>query len=756
MALTSAVVLSALLLSSSLLLSHPFSVFGTATAPGSSPSWNPAVSCTALLTTIETVIGNHANANGGATYAGGGLLPGIPDKRSTSPPCIVNGNATFVEIHGVMFPSSYTVEDCATYPNGNFCDTTFNVQDPNCTNSDIYLCMIHLEIDQAWKSAGVAPQTPPVSSQLFDIQGFVYWDPNNNGHFADQWHSYSGWEIHALTAWRVHQASPALSASFTYSPSSPTTGQQVTFTASASGGTSPYSFNWNFGDGSTGARSSVNHTYGTAGTYTATLNAKDSGSPQQTTSAQQSVTVTNPPPPALTASFTYTPSNPTAGQTVSFTGSASGGTPPYGYSWTFGDGGTALGSSVTHSYQAAGSYNVVLTVTDAARQTANSAHAVTASNPPPQVLTASFVYAPASPLVGQQVTFIASANGGTAPYSFSWSFGDASIGSGSTVTHAYSSAGTFNVILIVSDSGSPQQTANSQQSVTVSNPPPTPLTTSSTYSPTSPQVGQQVSFSGSASGGTSPYTFNWTFGDGSSGTGSTVTHTYTSAGTFTVVLTVKDSGSPQQTTSSQQSITVTSPPPPALTASFTYSPANPQIAQAVSFTGSASGGTQPYNFGWAFGDGSTGTGSAATHAYTTAGSYTVVLTVKDSGSPQQTATSQQTVTVTSPPSPLSASFTFSPSSPQVGQQVTFTASASGGTTPYTFNWAFGDGSTGTGQSTTHTYSSPGTFTVTLTVKDSSASQQATSSQQSITVTSPPPPLTASFSFTPSAPQTGQQ
>src|SRR5207245_4079803 len=144
--------------------------------------------------------------------------------------------------------------------------------------------------------------------------------------------------------------------------------------------------------------------------------------PQQITSAQQSVTVTNPPPPALTATFTYTPSNPTTGQTVSFTGSASGGTPPYSYSWTFGDGGSASGSSTSHVYQTAGSYNVVLTVTDAAGQTANSAQTVTVSNPPPPTLTSSFSYAPTSPSVGQQVTFSASASGGTVPYSYNWDF----------------------------------------------------------------------------------------------------------------------------------------------------------------------------------------------------------------------------------------------------------------------------------------------------------------------------------------------
>src|SRR5205807_4694463 len=154
----------------------------------------------------------------------------------------------------------------------------------------------------------------------------------------------------------------------------------------------------------------------------------DSGSPQQTASSQQSVTVTSPPPPALTASFTYSPANPQVGQAVSFTGSASGGTPPYTYSWTFGDGGIGSGSSVTHSYQAAGSYNVVLTVIDAGGQTASSTQAASVSNPPPPPLTSSFTYSPSSPVAGQQVTFTASASGGTVPYSFSGNFGDGSTG----------------------------------------------------------------------------------------------------------------------------------------------------------------------------------------------------------------------------------------------------------------------------------------------------------------------------------------
>ena len=184
---------------------HPYIANGTTVPPGQLPSWNPAVPCTAVLTSIEGIIGSQPNANGGATYAGGGFIPGIPNKRATSPPCTVNGNTTFVEVRGVqMLTLTNVVEDCAQYPNGNFCDTTSNFKDPKCASSDVYLCQMHMEIDQAWKSAGIAPQNPPVTTQLFDIQGFVYWD---DGHINDTWHSYTGWEIHPISAWRYSSSS---------------------------------------------------------------------------------------------------------------------------------------------------------------------------------------------------------------------------------------------------------------------------------------------------------------------------------------------------------------------------------------------------------------------------------------------------------------------------------------------------------------------------------------------------------------------
>ena len=154
-----------------------------------------------------------------------------------------------------------------------------------------------------------------------------------------------------------------------------------------------------------------------------------------------------------------------------------------------------------------------------------------------------------------------------------------------------------------------------------------------------------------------------------------------------------------------------------VTVSFTTNPNNPQVGQQMTFTATASGATPPYSYSWNFGDGSTGTGSSTTHTYSSPGTFTVVLTVRDSGSPQQTASSQQTISVTGP-QPFSASFSFSPSSPNAGQTITFTASASGGTSPYTFLWGFGDGGSASGSPTTHVYSSSGSYTVTLTASDS--------------------------------------
>ncbi|MEA2591251.1 MAG: hypothetical protein QOD62_1082, partial [Actinomycetota bacterium] len=181
----------------------------------------------------------------------------------------------------------------------------------------------------------------------------------------------------------------------------PTTGNaplSVSFTGSATGGTAPYSYSWNFGDGSAASTlQNPSHTYNSACTCTATLTVTDSSSPAKTATSSVTINVAAVGSPlAATAGAT-----PTSGQVplnVAFTGTATGGTPPYSYSWNFGDGSTTSTlQNPSHTYNTAATYNATLTVTDSSTpaKTATSSVTITASpvagTPPdaPTGLTAS-------------------------------------------------------------------------------------------------------------------------------------------------------------------------------------------------------------------------------------------------------------------------------------------------------------------------------------------------------------------------------
>jgi len=152
----------------------------------------------------------------------------------------------------------------------------------------------------------------------------------------------------------------------------PVTGQAplaVNFTAQATGGTSPYSYSWNFGDGQSSTSQNPSHTYLLSGNYVASLTVKDSPGAQSSDTITLNVTAT---PDPLAASASASPSTGQAPLTVAFTGSASGGTPPYTYSWNFGDGHSSLDQACSHTYYVTGNYTVILTVTDGASASGTS------------------------------------------------------------------------------------------------------------------------------------------------------------------------------------------------------------------------------------------------------------------------------------------------------------------------------------------------------------------------------------------------
>jgi PKD repeat protein len=331
-------------------------------------------------------------------------------------------------------------------------------------------------------------------------------------------------------------------------------GGSVTFAGSVTGGSGPFTYSWNFGDGTTGSGSlTPTHTYANHGTFTATLTVTD-GFGRSSNNAT-TVTVADVAPTANAGG----PYSGVPGVAISFTGSA---TDPgtndaagFTYAWDFGDNSTSTLKNPTHAYAATGTYTVKLTVTEASGL--SSTVSTTAS-----VTTASLPVANAGPAKstneGSAVTFSGSETGGVGPFTYSWNFGDGTTGTGSlTPTHTYANHGTFTATLTVTDSLGQKSSAST--SVTVNDVAPT----ANAAGPYSGSPGLAISFNGSATdpgaNDASGFTYAWDFGDGTTGTGSSPSHTYAAAGTFTVKLVVKESSGLSSTATT--TATIASAPP---------------------------------------------------------------------------------------------------------------------------------------------------------------------------------------------------
>src|SRR3989449_1214367 len=352
-------------------------------------------------------------------------------------------------------------------------------------------------------------------------------------------------------------------------------------------------------------------------------------------------------------------------------------------------------------------------------------HPFTAWKPARAPLSVSMSASPASPSVGQQVTFTASVSGGLPPYSYAWKFGDGATGTGNPATHIYTAQGSYPLVLNVTDSANKFVVAS--QTVSVAAVLSADFTTSA-----SPTAGRPASFTATVSGGTTPYSYNWNFGDGTAaGTSNPALHTYSIPGNYTVVLTVKDANVKTATASHIVNIR-----PASLAVDFTFTPASPSVGQSVNFTATATGGTVPYTFTWAFGDGSTASGRSVLHSYTAAGSFTAILTTSDSGG--QTSTVSKTVDISA--HGTTTIVTCSPSSVVANQSSTCTAtvtdtSSSGATTP-TGNVTFTPGGTCTlvsgSCSVAVTPSTSGTLSISASYNGDSA-HAASAGSTSITV-----------------------
>jgi PKD repeat protein len=471
------------------------------------------------------------------------------------------------------------------------------------------------------------------------------------------------------------------------------------------------SWSWNFGDGGTSTQQNPSHTYAADDTYTVSLTVIDNGGLSDSTS--KNVTVSsggggNTPP---TADFTFTAD----GLTVIFTdqSSDSDGTIT-AWSWDFDDGDISTALNVGHTFTAAGTYAVTLTVTDndGAADPISKNVTVTAESTAPE---ADFT----SSVNGLAVDFTDDSRDPDADgtiQGWSWNFGDGNTSTQQNPSHTYASAGTYSVTLTVTDNNSIIDSISHGVTTTSENTPPTADFTFITSELTADFTDASTDPDGTVE------SWSWNFGDGNTSTQQNPSHSYATAGTYSVSLTVTDNDSATDSVSKDVTVTAANIPP---TANFTFTTNN--LTASFTDTSTDSDGTI-VSWSWNFGDSGTSTQQNPSHTYAAAGTYSVTLTVTDDDGAADSET--KSVTVTAPNNPPTANFTFT--TDYLTANFTDTSTDSDGTI-VSWSWNFGDSGTSTQQNPSHTYAAAGTYSVTLTVTDDDGATD--SETKSVTVSS---------------------
>ncbi|MBR1924924.1 MAG: PKD domain-containing protein [Ruminobacter sp.] len=306
---------------------------------------------------------------------------------------------------------------------------------------------------------------------------------------------------------------------------------------------------------------------------------------------------------------------------------------------------------------------------------------------------------------------------------YSWNFGDDETSSEINPTHTYKASGDYNVTLIVKDKNS---TATDTYVQTVSVVVPENHKPVASY--TADLNGLTVKFSNKSTDADPEdkdnLTYVWNFGDGEISNEANPTHTYTTAGNYTVTLIAKDTKG-LESVPFTSNVKVAEPAPnPYPEFKFTVD------GLKVKFQNLSSDPDEDQLFyTWEFGDGSTSSEEDPVHEYAQSGEYIVVLTVSD-GKVSNSFRSNVVVAVNNPPV---AKFT----SKVDGNTVKFTnESTDADGDELTYSWDFGDGNTSTDKNPSHTYEVKGEYTVVLTVTDAKKATDSYSRNVSLSNNAP--------------------
>ncbi|RLB65626.1 MAG: hypothetical protein DRH04_10315, partial [Deltaproteobacteria bacterium] len=434
--------------------------------------------------------------------------------------------------------------------------------------------------------------------------------------------------------------------------------ETVTFTVQASGAAT---YMWDFdGDGTwdtSGSSNQVSHAYALSGEYYPAVLALDASGglgffetvPIRVVNADPQAELALPDTVSEDEVFTADASNST--DTPSDADKLE-------YNFSFGDGtctGWSANATASHSYPEAGTYTVSVYVRDDDGNTSSVKRTVAVENVPPWAVVPEGITGHED----SEVRFTAAGNDTPSDRStleYRWDFGDSHRTSWSqepNATHTYTDAGNYTAVFSVRDDDG----AVSELQVNVSILGVAPQCTVGAV-PTVVSEDDMVSLTGSGQDTASDtdLEYMWDFGDGNSTEWSDTAeayHTYTEAGSYTAVLTVRDDDGLTGTDS--VNITVVNVPP---TGEITEMPAELDEDQVGTFSAAGydtASDTPSLQFLWDFGDGTTAEGMTVNHSYAHSGTYTVVLTVRDDDGGTYTAEESVEVKNMAPTGDASAS-----------------------------------------------------------------------------------------------------
>lgn len=494
-------------------------------------------------------------------------------------------------------------------------------------------------------------------------------------------------------------ASAQVNANFSASPTAGCATLIVNFTDLSSG--SPTSWSWDFGNGAPiSTLQNPSSFYTLPGVYTVQLTVSN-GSSTDTETKTNYIVVYNKP----TTGFTMSTDTACAGQNVTFTDATviSPGGPPIGtWAWNFGDGNstTVTVPSVTHAYSTPGTYPVSLIVTD----TNGCSGSVIVQNivvvPAPVISFSATPTFKCTPVLTVTFTNTSTTTGTT---TYTWNFGDgatSTVSNTNPVVHNYTSSGTFNVTLIVNQSGCVDSLVIPNY-IIIQN-----MLANIAATPTVACTGQLITFNNVSV--PIAVTSNWNFGDATTSTLTNPTHSYATAGTYTVTLVSSDANGCIDTATVNVLINQT---PVASFIADTMVACN--VPFTVTFTNTSTGGT---NYNWNFGDGGTSNLQNPVHTYTATGTYNVTLIVTNAAGPCSDTIVMQNFIFISPPV---ASMIHFPDSGCVPLTVNFFSTSTSLIDPIaTYSWSFGDGNSAVTAvpATSNTYTATGIYSVTLIIQ----------------------------------------